>query len=107
MQRWLIGVVAGAVFGALATLLAAGAAGAGHGTYVPAAILFPYTMSISALMGTIALPLIALAFLQYPIYGWLMGRASKVGQTSFALLCVHVASIFAALFVMSSRGSFW
>jgi hypothetical protein len=83
------------------------AAGAGHGTYIPAAILFPYTMTIAPALGTIAPALIALALLQYPIYGLLIGVAKVRFRTSTILACVHGAFVLAALLSMSSQGSFW
>lgn len=51
-------------------------AGAGHGTYLPAILLFPYTMLIAAVIGRIAPPLMVLALVQYATYGALLSVTS-------------------------------
>ena len=65
----LLGFVAlGLVIGLLSAYGAAIATAAGHGTYVPAILLFPYSMALDLPVGSIA-PFIPLALLQYPVYG--------------------------------------
>ena len=58
------GVVATAALGFLSIVLS----GAGHGTYVPAALFFPYTMLLSFATGEIGPTGVALAVCQYPVY---------------------------------------
>lgn len=106
MTRWLGWTIAGLCFGVLAALVAAGAAGGGHGTYVPAAILFPFTMSISALVGKIPTVLVALALAQYPIYGVLVALAKRSTRVWAGLVCVHGVSAAAALFLVTQSASF-
>lgn len=65
----LVGFVVGAVVGALLVGLTVIAAGGGHGSYVPAIVLFPYSMALAVPLGSIAPPLVGLAILQYPAYG--------------------------------------
>ena len=104
---WRLGwISAGLLFGALAAFVSMGAAGAGHGSYVPAAILFPYTMSISALVGSIAPVLVALALMQYPIYGALIALVHRSKSVWFGLGCTHIVSVAAALFLMTQSGDF-
>ena len=107
MKRWLPWIIAGVLFGALAAFVAVGAAGAGHGTYVPAAVLFPYTMFFSVLVGSIAPVLVALALVQYPVYGALLALVRSSTRIWFGLGCVHAVSVTAALFVMAQSGEFW
>lgn len=72
------------------------AAGAGHGTYLPARILFPFTMFSTILCGSITTPFIAIGLVQFPLYGFLLGvfyrlnhfRACLVGVTVTHLLAV-------------------
>jgi hypothetical protein len=45
------------------------AAGGGHGSYMPAKLLFPWTMAATAFTREIAQPFIAVAIAQYPAYG--------------------------------------
>lgn len=106
MARWLVWTIAGLCFGGLAALVAAGAAGAGHGTYVPAAILFPFTILFSALVGSNPPVLIALALAQYPIYGVLVARAKRSTRVWAGLVCVHGVSAAAALFLVTQSASF-
>jgi hypothetical protein len=77
-------------------------AGLGHGTYVPAKILFPYTMASTALTGdNITVPFIALALLQYPLYGALLDWARAKGRLPrmlATLLVLHLVLVAAAVF---------
>lgn len=107
MQRWLVGMLTGSAVGAVAILVVVGAAGAGHGTYVPAALCFPFTMAISALEKTIHPASVALALIQFPTYGLLIGCAAKPSSRAFLLACVHAGSAFLTLLLMMSHGSFW
>ena len=49
-------------------LLAIGSAGAGHGDYFLAKILFPFTMLSTIFINSIILPFIILAIIQFPFY---------------------------------------
>ena len=101
MQRMKVGkIVFGAGVGALITpvaaALAVGSAGAGHGHYVFARLLFPYTMILTRLTGdTITLPLIVLALAQFPLYGLVIGvtrSKSAAILTGALLLIVHAVA---------------
>ncbi|HPF73104.1 MAG: hypothetical protein H7A20_10450 [Rhodanobacteraceae bacterium] len=70
--RWrqLIGILIGAVITPFAVGTAIASAGAGHGTYLLAKLLFPYSMLLTRFTGdSITNPLIGIAFVQFPIYG--------------------------------------
>lgn len=78
MRRWIGFTIAGTVVGLVAGLFSLMAAGAGHGTYVPTAILFPFSIILASLGGAIStssLPFIV-GFLQFPIYGYVLSRPS-------------------------------
>lgn len=107
MKRWLVGVLVGIAVEAVAIFVVVGAAGAGHGTYVPAALCFPFSMAISALKGTILPAFVAIALIQFPAYGLLIGRAANPSQRAFLLACIHAGSALLALLLMMSHGSFW
>jgi hypothetical protein len=72
-------VIAGVVAGALITLpalfVAVISAGAGHGDYVAARLLFPFPMLLTVIDGSIGVPSIVVALLQFPLYGALLGLA--------------------------------
>ena len=81
------------------------AAGGGHGTYLPAALLFPFTMLLASFTSSIAAPAVALAVLQFPAYGYLAGRAvsGRMARVALAIAAVHGASALCALWLL--RGS--
>ena len=73
-------VVAGAIIGLLlgfgAIFLAVLSSGAGHGDYAAARIFFPASMLLTLVEGSIGPLAIAVAFLQFPFYGALLGWTS-------------------------------
>src|SRR5688500_60773 len=71
-------------------------AGVGHGDYVLARILFPYTMLSAFLFEEIGAPLIFLAVAQFPLYGLALGAAAKRGRLGTALLLLLVVHALAA-----------
>jgi hypothetical protein len=93
-------VVAGALVGVLVTpaavALAVVSAGAGHGHYEFARLFFPFTMLLTRLAGdTITLPFVALALVQFPLYGAVIGLAASKGRIALAvvpLLVVHAVA---------------
>jgi hypothetical protein len=82
--------------GAASLVIAWAYAGGGHGTYTAAKILFPYTMYFAAsIVGKISAPLLVLALLEFPAYGFTIGLAAKRGRMKVALalvLAVHTAA---------------
>jgi hypothetical protein len=87
--------------GVLVTPPAAGLAvlsgGAGHGHYEAARALFPYTMLLTRLTGdTVALPLLGLALVQFPLYGLALGLAAAKGRLALALALRLAAHAIAA-----------
>lgn len=100
-----VGLGASVFFGVLSFLLA----GAGHGTYVPMILCFPYAMGLAALHGSIEIPHIALALLQFPVYGAVLGVTRFKGRTGrlwAALGTLHVASVALAVFAAAKGGNF-
>jgi hypothetical protein len=77
-------------------------AGAGHGTYYAAKILFPYTMATTAFTTGIREPFVAVGIVQYPLYGVLLDCARYVGRFKPALLAlagVHFVAIVLAFLI--------
>lgn len=70
-------IVAGAAVGLLlgfpAILAAVMSGGAGHGHYVAARALFPASMLLTLLGGSIGVLSVGVALLQFPLYGGLLG----------------------------------
>ena len=78
-------------------------AGAGHGHYLMAKLLFPYTMLSTVVFGRICGWFLGLAVLQYPVYGAWIGMASERGALWKGIAIVVATHLMAvglcALFV--------
>ena len=101
----LVGIISGVVTGAVALWISVAAAAGGHGTYLPAALLFPFTMGLAVLAGSITPPLVALAFAQYPLYGWLAIRKGT-RKSTLRLLAIHVSAVALALVAVTGSDAF-
>ena len=75
----LLGLMIGLALGMLVTVpaiaFAVSSSGLGHGNYLLARLLYPYTMLLSDRVGEISAPLVALAIAQFPLYGATIGTA--------------------------------
>ncbi len=101
-------VIVSTVVGVLALAFAFLFAGAGHGTYLPAKLLFPYTMLSTALLGLIPDALVAIAVVQFPIYGLILGLAAKTHNFGFAarlIAIIHVVFSFLCLLLIGENFS--
>lgn len=90
----------------IALLLGVASAGAGHGNYFAAMLLFPYTMLLAAAFDYIYLPFVLLAILQFPAYGVALGYAHqrrRVGRMAVPLLTAHVAAVAVVLLFASEN----
>lgn len=98
----------GAGLGFAALFFVVTAAGAGHGTYLPAKILFPYTMLSTALFDEVTVPFSLLALVQFPLYGAIAGSVRAPRPTRSALsaaVVIHGIAALGALIVLRG-GSF-
>lgn len=89
-------------------LAAAASAGAGHGTYLLAKILFPFTMLSTLIFGSINAPAIALAVLQFPFYGFVLGKANVKGTLrtrAAVLLLIHMLAVAVCFILISDNFS--
>jgi hypothetical protein len=74
-------------------------AGAGHGDYFLAKILFPYTLFSTAVFDSIEPPFMLLTLIQYPAYGVVIGLANvrqKLILSGGALALVHALAVVGA-----------
>ena len=62
-------VLASIAMEAVAVVVVVIAAGGGHGTYMPAKIIFPYTLMLTRWTQVITTAGIVVALLQFPLYG--------------------------------------
>ena len=106
MRTWLLWATSGAVLGAVAAIFVVMAAAAGHGTYLPAALLFPFTMLLALGLDTISPPLVALALAQFPIYGVILAKLRGSPQAQQYVLATHVISATIAGIAVAASDSF-
>lgn len=96
----------------IASLIAAAAAGAvavfccgaGHGTYLPAKLLFPLTMISTGYLDTITTWFAILGLAQFPLYGMLLSIGLRKNRGKITLMAIgvwHLLAICAALIFSS------
>jgi hypothetical protein len=98
-----------AIFGLAAFVVSGIAAGGGHGSYLPASLLFPFSMLLAGTTRSISARAIALALAQYPLYGWVLSRARSQGSLRygrFFLVMLHCVAAYASVAAMPDD-SFW
>lgn len=92
---------------AAVALVGAASIGSGFGNYLAVMVLFPFAILTVSLLEAHFGYLVALALLQFPVYGALLGRANVKGYfarclvTIFLVHCVAVA----ALLLLARKGS--
>jgi hypothetical protein len=93
-----IALVAAAIGGSVGSFLALVAAGGGHGTYLPAKALFPWTMLLTQLSeDTISTFGIALALIEFPAYAVILSAFHRSRRAVFVLVVLHCLAVLAAL----------
>ena len=109
-RRWvpaLVAIVLGLLLTPLAAVFALGSAGGGHGSSVPALVLFPFAMLLGFLDA--ASPIVRLvALIQFPLYGVLSAllslRAASPWRAIARIGMVHVVAVLAALLAGAVTG---
>jgi hypothetical protein len=92
-----------AVFGLVAFVVSTIAAAGGYGSYLPASLLFPFSMLLAGSTGSISERAVALALAQYPLYGWVLSRARSQGSSRharFFLAMLHCVAAYASVAAM-------
>jgi hypothetical protein len=82
---------------AVASFIALQAAGIGLGSYIPAALLFPFALLAAFVIHHADWLLMKLALSQFPIYRLVLGRAWLRGRLPSAAVSVTVVHVLAAL----------
>jgi hypothetical protein len=103
LSHSLMGLALGLLVGLPALALAVASAGAGHGDYGFARLLFPWTMLLTQVQGdVITEPLLALALAQFPMYGALIGATWSSGRTrTIAVVAIGLFHAIAAAICFS------
>ncbi|HKB59886.1 MAG TPA: hypothetical protein VKC56_07535 [Gallionellaceae bacterium] len=88
----------------VAIVLGGVSAGAGHGSYFVAKLLFPYTLLAGGMEGPIPESFVTLAGIQYLLYGFVWAMAVKykrVAPVIIALVLVHFSAVVVEFTVFS------
>jgi hypothetical protein len=91
----------------LLLVIAVFAMGAGHGTYIPAMGLFPFGMLGILFQDRISVPFIVIAILQYPLYGFIVDKATSSRQLRLSLLAILLTHIVLATLIIKLTGENW
>jgi hypothetical protein len=71
------------------------ATGAGHGTYLPARLFFPFAMFSTFICGSITAPFVVIGLVQFPFYGLLSGISFRLGHLRASLVGIVVVHLLA------------
>lgn len=93
--KWTVKLI---LFTPLLLFVAVLSMGAGHGTYIPSILLFPFGMLGVLFQDRISLPFIIIGILQFPVYGYIIDKALPSRRLLVILLSVLLAHV--ALVVM-------
>lgn len=84
-------------------------AGAGHGNYFVAKILFPFTMLSTVIFDSIRVPFLFLAVAQFPLYGVILGVANRkaifVTSAIIGLAIMHLLAVAACFLLIDENFS--
>lgn len=94
MKNWFIRhpfLATGILICPIAVVVGFASAGFGHGTYVAARIVLPFACELSGSYFGAGIVIALLAFVQWPLYGLLVDKASHKVLGLISVLTVHVA----------------
>ncbi|MBI3876083.1 MAG: hypothetical protein HY300_09045 [Verrucomicrobia bacterium] len=106
-QKIAVSAFATACIATAAALIALQAIGIGHGSYIPAALLFPFAFLTAFVVHHMDWLLMTLALAQFPIYGVFLGRAwlrERLKKTVIVVVVVHVVAASGCLAAMLIAG---
>ena len=100
MPRWLTGSLIGVAVGILAGLVALLLTGPGHGSGIPAVVLFPIMRLLVAFVRLPAAVVMGVGLLQYPVYGAVIGLMKSPWRGLALVVTIHVAAAVYTLYVL-------
>ncbi|HZH30389.1 MAG TPA: hypothetical protein VEY11_06460 [Pyrinomonadaceae bacterium] len=99
-------LIVGILLTPVCLLLATGSAGAGHGDYFYAKLLYPYAMISVLVFDSLLLPSILFAVPQFPLYGALCGLAAAKGHrwmVGLGIIMTHALAVALCFLLLSSN----
>lgn len=100
VDGWWLPLVISVLVTPFALLIGLASAGFGHGDYVWATILFPYTILTPHILGFGAF---FLAIVQFPLYGWLLSNSIRRGRLAITIGIIVAAHTLAVLAAFSAH----
>jgi len=97
LQRWIPFIVS-VILTPVALVLGVLSAGSGHGNYLLAKIIFPYTMLSTVLFNSITNSFLFIAVAQLPLYGLFLTLKNKKKIGIYILLVIHILSASLCIF---------
>lgn len=82
--------------------------GGGHGTYMPAAILFPLGLLSSSISENWEIPFFVLAFVQCSLYGFFIDTALRANNNKrllWLILFIHIGLSITAILWWTNKSS--
>lgn len=88
----------------VAAFFALEAMGIGHGSHIPAALLFPFAFLTAFVVHHADWFLMTVVFSQFPIYGTILGRAwlrERLPGAAISVVVVHVVAVLGCAAAMT------
>jgi hypothetical protein len=92
---------------AIGILIATFAAGAGHGSYAPARIIFPYTMISTVFHENIRGIYLIFGLIQFPIYGLVIASASNTKYIKQIIIILTILHFVAVYYVFTNHNQYF
>jgi hypothetical protein len=105
-KRFWIPIILSVLITPIFLFLGIASTGAGHGNYFFAQVLFPYTMLSFLLFDTITGPFIGFAFIQYILYGFIIGKGFRSGRVLRVFVLIASVHSVAVLLCFVSLGQY-
>jgi hypothetical protein len=104
-RKFIILLLAGIAVMPIAIVLSVASGGGGHGNYVLARIFFPFSMLLTLIPSDARIAaIIIVSFVQYPIYGFALGRSAARSNVAFARTAMLIAALHAMAVVICFTG---
>ena len=92
---------------AIAVVIVFLATGAGHGTYAPARIIFPYTMMAKVFHEDIRSIYLIFGLIQFPIYGLLLAWGINTKYKKAMIIALSILHCIAVYYVFVNHNEYF
>lgn len=81
--------------------------GGGHGTYVPAMVIFPLGLLNTIFSDHLSVPFIILGIIQFPFYGFILDKASQTQKSKLVAPILITMHIILAVLIIYLKSENW